>query len=76
MAAQKTNGVNGTSWRPLKVGIIGGGIGGLSAAISLRRQGHHVSVYEKRDFDLEVGASLSVAASMQNTVYNWAALQR
>ena len=29
---------------PLKVLIVGGGIGGLAAAISIRRQGHHVEV--------------------------------
>ena len=47
-----TNGSNGTSPnplvhdhpRPLKVAIVGAGIGGLSAAIALRRQGHVVDV--------------------------------
>ena len=29
---------------PLKVAIVGAGIGGLSAAIALRRQGHVVDV--------------------------------
>lgn len=40
-----TNGVNGTSGpRPLNIAIIGAGIGGLSAAIGLRENGHKVSV--------------------------------
>lgn len=30
--------------RPLKVLVIGAGIGGLSAAIALRQQGHEVEV--------------------------------
>lgn len=28
----------------LRVGIVGAGIGGLTAAIALRREGHHVDV--------------------------------
>jgi cation diffusion facilitator CzcD-associated flavoprotein CzcO len=33
-----------TSPSPLKVLVVGGGIGGLTAAIALRRQGHVVQV--------------------------------
>jgi monoamine oxidase len=33
-----------TSPSPLKVFVVGGGIGGLTAAIALRRQGHVVQV--------------------------------
>ncbi|CCF46823.1 hypothetical protein CH063_03958, partial [Colletotrichum higginsianum] len=46
-------------WRQLDVGVIGGGIGGMSVAIALRRAGHKVSVYERNDFAGEVGASVS-----------------
>ncbi len=45
----------GPSCRPLNVAVVGAGIGGLSAAISLRRQGHQVTVYERYDFTGGVG---------------------
>lgn len=51
MAQESLNGSNLTNGhhslgekRPLRVLIIGAGIGGLTAAIGLRRQGHHVEV--------------------------------
>jgi hypothetical protein len=42
-----TNGgqrTNGEAARPLEIAIVGAGIGGLTAAIGLRRQGHNVTV--------------------------------
>jgi monoamine oxidase len=40
-----TNGYHGPEKkRALKILIVGAGIGGLTAAIGLRRQGHHVEV--------------------------------
>lgn len=59
------------SWRKLNVGIIGGGIGGISAAIALRRAGHDVVVYEKHDFAGEVGASVSCAANGTRWLHEW-----
>jgi salicylate hydroxylase len=59
------------SWKCINVGVIGGGIGGLSAAIALRRAGHEVTIYEKHDFAGEVGASVSCAANGTRWLHEW-----
>ncbi|OAQ71785.1 salicylate hydroxylase [Purpureocillium lilacinum] len=58
-------------WRRLSVGVVGGGIGGMSAAIALRRAGHEVTIYEKSDFAGEVGASVSCAANGTRWLHEW-----
>ncbi|KAH0489487.1 hypothetical protein TgHK011_009914 [Trichoderma gracile] len=60
-----------SGWRRLSIGIIGGGIGGMSAAIALRRAGHDVTIYEKHDFAGEVGASVSCAANGTRWLHEW-----
>ncbi|KAI2673629.1 hypothetical protein CBS147317_7626 [Penicillium roqueforti] len=58
-------------WRSLNVGVIGGGIGGMSVAVALRRAGHTVTIYEKSDFAGEVGASVSCAANGTRWLHEW-----
>src|SRR6201996_2511327 len=59
------------SWKRLRVGVVGGGIGGMSVAIALRRAGHDVTVYERADYAGEVGASVSCAANGTRWLHEW-----
>lgn len=53
---------NGTEQKTgLKILIVGAGIGGLTAAIALRKQGHHVQIFEQSRFATETGAALHLA---------------
>ncbi|KAH6949523.1 hypothetical protein DER45DRAFT_624039 [Fusarium avenaceum] len=58
-----TNGstVDTTEYHGLRIIIIGAGIGGLTAAIFLRKQGHHVTLLEQSRFANEVGAAMHLA---------------
>ena len=47
--------------RDLRVAIIGGGIGGLTAAISLLPAGFDVQVYEQSRLLSEVGAGINIS---------------
>lgn len=44
----------------LKIGINGGGIGGLAAAIALRKAGHDVEVYEQASNYSRIGADINL----------------
>src|SRR5215469_15022824 len=46
--------------RPLKIAIIGTGIGGLAAAVALRQRGFEVALYERSQELGEVGAGLQI----------------
>lgn len=59
------------AWRPLNVGVVGGGIGGMAVAVALRRAGHRVTVYERNDFAGEVGASITVGANGAQWLHEW-----
>ncbi|KAJ7038970.1 FAD/NAD(P)-binding domain-containing protein [Mycena alexandri] len=45
---------------PLNVAVVGAGLGGLSAAIALRRQGHLVKVFEASVVKKEIGAGIGI----------------
>ncbi|CAK5262676.1 unnamed protein product [Mycena citricolor] len=60
-----------SAFRQLTVAVVGGGLGGLSAAVALRRAGHIVNIYERRDFNVEVGASISCAANGTQWLREW-----
>lgn len=44
----------------LNIGILGAGIGGLTAAIALRQSGHQVTVFEQSKAFLRVGADINL----------------
>jgi salicylate hydroxylase len=46
--------------RPLRIAIIGAGIGGLTAAVALRQRGFEVAIYERVERLEEVGAGLQI----------------
>ncbi|MEH6943266.1 FAD-dependent monooxygenase [Bacillus sp. JJ722] len=48
---------------PGHIAILGGGIGGLSAAIALQKTGHDVTIYEKHHDLVEVGAGIILGAN-------------
>ena len=45
---------------PLRVAIVGGGIGGVAAATALIRRGMHVRLYEQAPALMEVGAGVAI----------------
>ncbi|ESK93765.1 salicylate hydroxylase [Moniliophthora roreri MCA 2997] len=70
-ASSVSESLTNPNYRKLHVAIIGGGIGGLAAAVALRRAGHLISIYERRSFDVEVGASISCAANGTQWLREW-----
>jgi salicylate hydroxylase len=55
----------------LNVIVVGGGIGGLSAAIALRRAGHHVTVFERWSADVGAGAGIGVIGNAALVLHQW-----
>nr|POE96974.1 fad-dependent monooxygenase ops4 [Quercus suber] len=49
---------------PLNVIVIGAGLGGLTAAIAFRQQGHQVTLLEKSKFLHEFGAAINMGANV------------
>ncbi|CAI6306165.1 unnamed protein product [Periconia digitata] len=57
-----------TAPTPLNIVIVGAGIGGLSAAIFFRQQGHNITVLEQSRFANEVGAAVHIAPNAAGLV--------
>ncbi|KAK0609583.1 hypothetical protein B0T17DRAFT_546610 [Bombardia bombarda] len=55
----------------LNVIIVGAGIAGLSTAISLRRAGHKVTIYERSALNDEVGAAINVPPNATRVLQAW-----
>lgn len=46
--------------KKLSIGIVGGGLGGLSAALALQQSGHEIHVYEQAGQFQEIGAGVTL----------------
>ncbi|RPB23406.1 FAD/NAD(P)-binding domain-containing protein [Terfezia boudieri ATCC MYA-4762] len=57
--------------KKLDIGIIGAGIGGLGAAIALRREGHRVEIFERSKFKYELGAAINVCPNASRLLTEW-----
>src|SRR5271168_1178150 len=51
-----------------RISIIGGGIGGLSAALSLQHFGHRVSVFEQARKLREIGAGVAISPNAMHAL--------
>lgn len=63
----------------LSIAVVGAGIGGLAAALTLGRQGHAVTLIERRTGFSEVGAGLQLSPNASRILMDWglgAALRR
>jgi glycine/D-amino acid oxidase-like deaminating enzyme len=47
----------------IRIGVVGGGIGGLTLALALRRRGLEADVYEQASELREIGAAVAVSAN-------------
>jgi salicylate hydroxylase len=55
----------------LPIAVVGGGIGGLAAAIALGAEGFLVEVYEQADTKRERGAAIGLRASTVRILHDW-----
>ncbi|MBS1881800.1 MAG: FAD-dependent monooxygenase [Actinobacteria bacterium] len=60
----------------LRVVVVGAGLGGLAAAIALRRAGHEVVVVEQADALGTVGAGIQMAPNASRLLDSWGVVER
>lgn len=54
----------------MRIAIVGGGIGGLSAALTLSRTGHSVTIHERTPEPSRLGAGLQVSANARRVLHH------
>jgi salicylate hydroxylase len=62
--------------RGLGIAIVGAGLGGMSAAIALRRVGHRVTVFEQAPALAEVGAGIQIAPNAARLLDRWGVMDK
>lgn len=55
--------------KPSRISIVGGGIGGLTAALALQRFGHRVSVFEQSRELREIGAGVTITPNAMHALH-------
>lgn len=55
---------------PRNIGVVGGGIGGLTAALCLARAGHNVQVFEQTDESVATGAGIQVSPNAARVLHH------
>ena len=65
----------GTVWTEerfnVEIGILGGGIAGLSVALALRQQGYNPRVYERRAAPATMGAGVTLWPNASFVLKSW-----
>ena len=59
-----------TTDSPRNIGVVGGGIGGLTAALCLARAGHNVQVFEQTDESVATGAGIQVSPNAARVLHH------
>ncbi|KAJ4515685.1 hypothetical protein HRR75_003764 [Exophiala dermatitidis] len=70
-SATSSTGENEWSTLRLNIIIVGAGLGGLAAAISLARRGHKVIVFEQAPALGEVGAGIQIPSNSSRLLIKW-----
>ncbi|KAF7293762.1 FAD/NAD(P)-binding domain-containing protein [Mycena chlorophos] len=67
--------MDSSTTRPLNITVVGAGIGGLAAAIALRRSGNRVKIFESSPHNTEFGAGISLQNNSLRILNAWGFLR-